>query len=65
MSRYLTWWADATTHRTRSSGWEDRLTAYMYACMTRMRYVTGHSCSLEIFSGDFLIPIYGGAHVLL
>lgn len=31
-----------------------RLTAYMYACMTRMRYVTGHSCSLEIFFGVFL-----------
>ncbi|KAH8126647.1 hypothetical protein LI328DRAFT_131269 [Trichoderma asperelloides] len=23
LSRYLRWWADATTHRTRSSGWED------------------------------------------
>lgn len=75
MSRYSRWWADATTHRTRSSGWEDRswstsvlvpswhalsairvrLTAYMYACMTRMRYVTGHSCSLEIFWGCFFL----------
>lgn len=33
-----------------------RLTAYMYACMTRMRYVTGHSCSLEIIFGVFLNP---------
>jgi hypothetical protein len=76
MSRYLRWCADATTHRTHSSGWKDRswstyvsvpswhalsairvrLTAHMYACMTRMRYVTGHSCSLGIFFGVFLNP---------